>query len=368
MLSINNNLYILPLFAFSIFLLSLILTWLLMKYANYFKLIDMPNERSLHSSTIPRGGGIVIYVSFCFSLCILYIYRYIQLDFFLSLMIGGGIVCLVGLLDDLNNLSPLPKLFSHIIAVLVSLFFLKEIPGIASDNSVFYDSPIIVLFFFIYIIWVINLYNFMDGIDGLAPLEAVSILFSLSVIIIYKYLRSLPEIPHTFQDFICFMSGLPEPLNGLLITNFLFIPAVLGFLIWNWPAASIFLGDSGSFLLGYLFGFITFYYFKYNVMNFWPMLIILGVFFVDTTVNLLRRFIKGENLFKAHRGHAYQVIASKIKSHKKVTIGILLVNVFWLLPFAYLAAIHQEYGLFLAILAFFPLIILAFNYGLRKDY
>ena len=135
--------------------------------------------------------------------------------------------------------------------------------------------------------------------------------------------------------------------------------SVAGFLIWNWPPARIFMGDAGSGFLGFFVGALGWATVVHGRLSIWVWLILLGAFIVDATVTLLRRWYRGANLAEAHRSHAYQRLSRKYRSHLKITLGILVINIVWLDPLAYLAATHPSLGAASTAIAWLPLIVVA---------
>jgi Fuc2NAc and GlcNAc transferase len=155
----------------------------------------------------------------------------------------------------------------------------------------------------------------MDGIDGLAASEAIFVSLAGAVLTV-------------------------SPVNGTGVgfAALVFAAASGGFLLWNWPPARIFLGDVGSGFLGFVVVVLAVSASRDNPAALWIWLILGGVFFVDATVTLLRRLLRGERVYEAHRSHAYQWLARRWGSHRKVTLAVLAVNIVWLLPWAMLAA------------------------------
>ena len=183
------------------------------------------------------------------------------------------------------------------------------------------------------IVWFLNLFNFMDGIDGIAASEAI---------------------------FVAAGGALLSPgAAGVAAAGSVFAACCGGFLLWNWPPAKIFLGDVGSGYLGYVIAVLALAATHDNPVAGWVWLILGGVFFVDATLTLLRRLRRGERVYQAHRSHAYQHLARRWGSHLRVTVAVLMVNVGWLLPCAALAAWHPAYAAVVAALAFVPLVALA---------
>src|SRR5690606_12287364 len=191
------------------------------------------------------------------------------------------------------------------------------------------------IFAVIYLVWLLNLYNFMDGIDGIAGIEA-------STVCLGGVILSLVN-SGVFTDQL--------PVLSLLM-------AALGFLIWNFPPAKIFMGDAGSGFIGLLIGLFSISAAHLDQSLFWGWVILLGVFIVDATVTLLRRAFAGFAVYEAHRSHAYQYLSRKLASHSLVTISIGLINIIWLFPMAFLVVLGWLDGFLGLIIAYLPLIII----------
>jgi Fuc2NAc and GlcNAc transferase len=186
------------------------------------------------------------------------------------------------------------------------------------------------------VLWVLNLFNFMDGIDGLAASEATFIAWSGGA-----------------------LAAANSPANGAAAAAFIFGASCLGFLRWNWPPARIFMGDVGSGFAGYVIAVLALGTARENTVGLWIWLILGGAFFVDATVTLLRRLLRGERVYEAHRSHAYQWLARRWGSHGTVTLAVLTVNILWLLPCAVLASRAPRYAAMLVVVALAPLALLA---------
>jgi len=190
------------------------------------------------------------------------------------------------------------------------------------------------------IVWTLNLFNFMDGIDGIAASEAVFICGSAWM------LSLLP-------------AGAAGSVGALAL---IFCAACLGFLVWNWPPARIFMGDVGSGYLGFVIAVLAIAADHDDPAAPWPWLILGGVFFVDASVTLVHRALRGERVYEAHRTHAYQWLARRW-GHRRVTVSVGLVNVLWLLPCAAFATLHPARAIWVLIVAFVPLIGIAVAAG-----
>jgi Fuc2NAc and GlcNAc transferase len=190
-----------------------------------------------------------------------------------------------------------------------------------------------------YVVWMLNLYNFMDGIDGIASIEAICV--CLGAGLIYA------------------MSGH----TGLIALPMLLAAAVAGFLFWNFPPARIFMGDAGSGFLGITLALLSLQAAWAEPSLLWSWLILLGVFIVDATTTLIHRLVRGEKVYEAHRSHAYQFATRRFGRHLPVTVAVAVINVVWLLPLAMAVGVWGMDGTTALLLAYAPLVILAFKFS-----
>jgi Fuc2NAc and GlcNAc transferase len=309
---------------------SLLLTALVRRHALRHGVIDVPNERSSHLAPTPRGGGIAIVTATTVGVTALYALGLAPLRLLLALAVGGLLVAGVGYMDDRHRLSAGVRFMVHVAAALWALACLGGLPPLRfGDTTVVLGWPGYVLGA-VAIVWVVNLFNFMDGIDGIAACEAV---------------------------FIAACGGLltGPAFGGTSACAFVFAAASAGFLYWNWPSARIFMGDVGSGYLGYCIAVLAVAVGHKAPAALWVWLILGGVFFVDTTVTLVQRFVLGKRVYEAHREHVYQWLARRWGSHLRVTAAVLAVNVVWLLPCAMLALRHPQIAAAAVLLSFAPL-------------
>lgn len=279
----------------SLFLLSCILTYLIKNYAISKVLLAKVNERSSHSVPTPHGGGIAIAITWFLGIFYLYMYNDIDGKLFYALS-SGVILSVVSFLDDLFELSAKVRLFVQAFVSFLGLYLLGGLSQIDLGLFVIENQIITNIFAFFLIIWFINLYNFLDGIDGYAGSEAIFLGFAGFLL---------------FQD------------NHFLVL----IASVLGFLVWNWHRAKIFMGDVGSTLLGYNVAIFALYYTNEQTSNLWIWIIIFGLFWFDATITLYRRWKNGENLSQAHKKHAYQRLTQSGWSHSKVVVYAMIINI-----------------------------------------
>ena len=136
-----------------------------------------------------------------------------------------------------------------------------------------------------------------------------------------------------------------------------------GFLLWNWSPASLFMGDAGSGFIGFALGLLALESLVTQRMSVWSWVLLLGVFMADTAVTLLVRVIRGERWYEGHSQHAYQILSRRLKSHPRVVGGVILINIFWLLPLAWLAGILPHYGVLFATIGLAPLLLGCYRLG-----
>ena len=276
-----------------LFLLSVVLTYIIKVYAIKKAIIDIPNERSSHSIPTPRGGGLSIMIVF-----------YIGLVFFKDTISDGLFyalwcslpIVIVSLIDDIITLSSKSRFLVQSLSTILALYFLG---GVNSIDFIYFkiDSSLLNIIAFFSIVWITNLYNFLDGIDGYAASQAI--IGSLGLFLIFN--------------------------NSLGMVLFV---ASSGFLVFNWHKASIFMGDVGSATLGFLFAIFCFS--NTNDGNIYIWLVLLGFFWFDATVTLIRRYKNGENITKPHKKHAYQRLNQSGWSHSKISLHLLIFNLIFL--------------------------------------
>lgn len=322
----------------TVFSVSWALTLILRRYALAKSLMDIPNERSSHSIPTPRGGGVAIVVSFTASLPVLTWLGLLNADAMYGVLGAGLLVAMIGFADDHGHIAARWRLLGHFFAASWALFWLNGLPFVSLFGESIDLGWIGNILAVIYLVWMLNLYNFMDGIDGLASMEAV--FASLSAALIYWCI------------------GIDELIWAPLILA----AGVIGFLCWNFPPARIFMGDAGSGFLGIVLGVFALRASAISPDLLWCWAILLGVFLVDATFTLARRVMHRQKIYQAHRSHAYQHAAQRYGSHKIVTGAILLINVVWLLPISMLVAGGIVSGCIGVVVAYTPLIILAMHF------
>ena len=318
--------------------ISLLLTSALRRYALSKSLIDVPNARSSHTVPTPRGGGVAIVLSFLLLVPLLSIFSLLPWASAWGLIGAGAGVAVLGFLDDHGHIAARWRLLGHFSAAVWALFWLGGIPPLTIMGVVFDMGWIGVVLSLFYLVWMLNLYNFMDGIDGLASVEAIAVCLSASLIYALMGFSSLAWAP--------------------LLLSF----TVAGFLYWNFPPAKIFMGDAGSGFLGVTLGILSLQAACASPALLWVWVILMGVFVVDATFTLVRRLVRGDKVYEAHRSHAYQYASRQFGRHLPVTLTVGLVNVVWLLPVALCVALLGLDGFVGVIIAYIPLVMLAWKF------
>jgi len=305
-----------------VFTLSFLLTWGVRKWTIKKAILDLPNERSSHSVPTPRGGGIAIAIIWFAGLIYFKISNRIDTPLFLALLCGLPL-SVAGFLDDVLQLKPKIRFIIQFTCAGLGLFFLGGMHyvnlGFITFENVWLFTPIALFG----IVWLINLFNFLDGIDGYISTEVIFIGTAVFFL---------------FHDLIALM---------LAVT-------VLGFLCWNWQKAKIFMGDVGSTLLGYTIAIFAIYYQNTETTSIviWAMLT--SLFWVDASITLLRRIQNKESLGQAHRKHAYQRIVQAGFSHQKTVLWGIVLNLIILS----LIALSIKYPDFLLLFAIINVILL----------
>ena len=357
-------------------LVCLLVAGLLIRFAPRLGLQDLPNARSSHRLPTPRGGGAGIVVAFLVAL------PWCLPDGLLATWTAGLplaaaiMLALVGLADDRRGLGLAVRLAAQALAVAVLLAVLAygvastsesdigvlpAVTGLPSPSGwlpagtvpwvvTAIDFAVIALLLLAGVWW-INLYNFMDGIDGLAVAQA---LFMLVAALFIKYMESGMDADSGLDRFL----GAPVPAACVVL-----IAALAAFLVVNWAPAKIFLGDIGSLFLGFYIFAIAAHDVTYGDMSLWTWLILGALFLVDATVTLLRRWLTGQRVTAAHRSHLYQRLSRRWGRHWAVALVYSLINVIWIFPLALLAQRAPSWAPMISVFACLPLAVVAWRAG-----
>jgi len=279
------------------------LTPLVLRYAVRRALLDVPTPRSSHTRPTPRGGGLAIAAAIVVTVCLGCLAGLIPGRACTALVGGAVAVALVGWLDDLAHVPAPVRAMVHFGAAVWAVAWLGGMPVLAvGAGAVRLGWPGAALAV-VGVVWLVNLYNFMDGIDGLAAAEALIVGATASVLLMLR------------GD------------GGLALVAGLVGSASAGFLFWNWAPARIFMGDVGSGMLGFAFGVLAVAGERSGSLPALAWVTLLAVFVVDATVTLVRRVARGERWYLAHRSHAYQRLVQSGWSHAQVVAGASAVNI-----------------------------------------
>lgn len=358
-------------------LLSLLGAAWIARHAVRLGLQDLPNDRSSHQRPTPRGGGVAIVVAFLVALAAFLPSGTVH-GWPAWLALGAGIgLAVTGLADDRHNLAAGTRLWIQAAAVLALLGALAGAAAVPleSDSGALAavtglpslvdwlpagTAPWLVAALDLAVLplalvaglWWINLFNFMDGIDGLAAAQA---LFMLLASLLLKLMG-------TGADPVA-AGAAPAAWIAPDVARLLLAGATAGFLCLNWPPARIFLGDAGSLFLGFAIFAAAAHDVTFGDMSIWTWLILGAAFHVDATVTLLRRWLAGEHVATAHRSHLYQRLARRWRGHRRVSLVYCLVNIAWIFPLALLAQRQAPWAPAIFVIACAPLALVAWLGG-----
>jgi UDP-GlcNAc:undecaprenyl-phosphate GlcNAc-1-phosphate transferase len=251
----------------------LILRWLVSSRSSSLPL-DRPNERSLHATPVPRSGGLGIMAG-------ILVVGALSASQWPMLLVCTGLLALLSFIDDVRGLTAGVRLAIHVIAALT--FAIATVPHL---------SPLWLAALVVTIVWAINLYNFMDGSDGLAGGMTV------------------------FGFLIYAIGAWNAGLTALALFSLSVAASALAFLFFNFPPARIFMGDVGSVPLGFLGAAIGILGWQAGAWPFWFPVVVFSPFVADATVTLIKRLLRGERVWEAHREHYYQKLVRSGKGHR----------------------------------------------------
>ena len=295
--------------------------------ALHYRWLDHPNDRSSHRAVIPRGAGIVLAVLITSAAFALLPER----PLFSASFGAAFAVALIGWWDDLRSIAARYRFGLYWLSAMVAVAAIYPAliePALSRPARVL----LALLAISLALVWLTNLYNFMDGINGIAGFEACFVLGSIL--------------------WLGAGSGFDDQLRPLL---YFIIFAIAGFLLWNFPAAKVFMGDAGSAYLGSLIGVLMLWSVQLGGPSLFSWLTLLGVFVVDTAYTLAVRLATGQRWYAAHRTHAYQQLSSRLHSHTRTVLLLGAVNLTWLLPWAWLARNGGWIGPIATAIAYLPL-------------
>ncbi|OGI42769.1 MAG: hypothetical protein A2150_07660 [Candidatus Muproteobacteria bacterium RBG_16_64_11] len=284
-----------PVYALLAFVIALLATRYLCHPGARLRILDYPNERSLHTRPTPRTGGLAILAAICgVTVPLALAWPTITM----GIIAGGGLsIAMLSFLDDRFSISPALRMLAHVVVAILLLAgglgpSGLSLPGMYLAWPVAIGAPLSVLF----VVWMINLYNFMDGMDGLAG--------------------GMTMIGFSSFALLGMIAG-NAPFATLSLAA---AAAAGGFLVFNFPPARIFMGDAGSSLLGFLAAALAVWGERDGIVPMWATLLIFSPFIVDASATLLQRAWRGETLWQAHKRHYYQRLVQLGWGHKKTVL------------------------------------------------
>lgn len=309
------------------FFSSVIIMPIIKKVAIHINAIDIPNERKVHTKPIPRLGGLGIYLSFILGY-ILFAEPSFQM---ISILISGFIIILTGLIDDINPVKARYKLIMQIIAACIVVFYgnivLNHISAFGMNLN--FVEPLNYIVTILFIVSITNAINLIDGIDGLAA-GVSSIYFATIAIIAFILAKT---------------SGLD------VILALIMLGSTLGFLVYNFNSASIFMGDSGSLFLGFIISVIALLGFKATTLTSLIVpLVLLAIPIFDTILAILRRTIKHQSIGKPDKEHFHHQLLKMKFSTKKTVLIIYLINILFALVSIFYVLGDNELAIFIYVM------------------
>lgn len=286
-----------------VFIVVALVMPVIIKIAHHVNALDMPNERKVHKEPMPRMGGLAIFIGFLVGY-MLFCNQTVQMN---SILIGSFFIILIGIFDDIKPLSPSIKFCGQLLAALIVVYYGNVVMQDLSAFGLYinfgmFAKPITILF----IVSVINCLNLIDGLDGLAG--GISTIFFITITVISTLLGNV--------------SSLDASLTLIMIG------ACLGFLLYNFHPAKIFMGDSGSMFLGYMIAVISLLGFKnVTLTSFIVPVLILAIPILDTLFAIIRRLLKGESFAKADKEHFHHQILKMAGNQTKTVLIIYLIQI-----------------------------------------
>ena len=327
----------------SAIIISLVVTiFLEKKFLRHSLFIDKPSNRSTHLNPTPTAGGLSMLITFTLYVIILHNILNINNTVLYFLFASLLPVVIVGLIDDYKEMNIYTRLIAQFFSASLIIYYFQ----ISDDNNYLnQESFLIIIISIILSMWLMNLYNFMDGIDGYAASECVFVSFSSALII---YLNNENSILYLY-------------LLGFGFSS-------IGILIRNWYPAKIFMGDTGSVSIGLLFAFFIFYSASESMISIYTWLILLSIFISDSTYTLFVRIVTKKDITKPHLTHAFHLLATNRNSQIFVTKKMIFINILWVLPMAMLSNYFMVYNIVITFIVYLPMIIYLIRIGAGLEY
>ena len=329
-----NDPILISFYLVSTIFLTLLFVKSFMIIANRFGFKSVPHKGGVRQDIVITSGGIAFGCAYLIMILIFHYFQGLPENLVISLVLGTGIMMIVGFLDDIYSLSSITRLLVQFTFVAFLLWIFDAI-----NFSLGYPVIMIPIYFF-GLTWLINTFNFIDGADGLVSTN--SLIFSLT--------------GGTF----CFLN------NDIPIALILWMLAAanISFLYFNWSPAKVFMGDSGSLMIGSIYAIMIVNSLSIEINAIWTWLILLSIFYVETTITLIVRLIRRENVFKSHHSlHAYQQIIIRTGKHNRPAIFSIMISMIWTVPMSILSYNFHNYGFYITLITCIPLSVLFYHYG-----
>lgn len=332
--------------------LSALLSWGVAEWvhrrAEALRLVQAPNHRSSHVQPTPSGGGLGIVVAGSLAGIALVLFSGWTLGWF---VLGfAALLAAVGLRDDIQHLPARVRFGVQVVVCVGLLMVLGDLPALSIGAGLGLQLAGWTLFglFLLVGVWWINLFNFMDGIDGIAGMQAIYMLLAGAVMAVWVN----AEVVYS-----------PVWMWMLCVAA-----ATVGFLLLNWPPAKIFMGDVGSTWLAFMVFALALLSVQSGWLSYAAWLVLAAVFVTDATVTLLTRMLRGERWHEAHRSHAYQRLSRRWQGdrnagHRSVTFVAASVNGFWLTPLAWACLQWPGGSVAFVAVAYLPLVLATLSLG-----
>ena len=342
MLDLSNYTHIL-LIILTCFVFCFLITFYIKKIAKHIGAMDIPDKRKVHTTPMPRLGGLGIFLTFLFGY-MLFGVQSIQMN---AILIGAFIIIITGVIDDISPLGAKTKLIGQLVAAGVVLFY----GGIILDKITIFNMhldfgvlayPITILF----ILGCINIINLIDGLDGLSTGTCSIFYLTIGIIAFIK----------------ASFGGLDVSLA------FIMLGASLGFLCHNFHPAKIFSGDSGSMFQGFMIATISLLGFKTVTMtSFFIPILLLGIPILDTVFAIIRRTLKKQPIYMPDKGHLHHQLLNLGLSHRNTVLAIYAMNILFAFASIIYALNDKTLGLYIYILLFLLIVFIITKTSIIAD-
>lgn len=311
--------------------------------ANHVNALDYPNKRKVHKKPMPLLGGLMLFFGFLFG----YMCFAPQSTQMLAILIAGFIVILTGMIDDIKPLKAKEKLIGQIIAALIVTFYGNILLNDITFFGFYFDFGILAYpLTIIFIVALMNCINFIDGLDGLAC--GISTIFFATIGVIAFIMHNIGSLEITI--------------------TFIMLGACLGFLIFNFHPAKIFMGETGSMFLGFMIAVVCLMGFKaVTLTSLVVPMIILGIPILDTLFAIIRRLIHKKPIYIADKQHLHHQLLNKKFSQRTTVLIIYMVNILFSLASIFYILKDRKAGVMIYVVIMILIIWLVLTTDILTD-